>query len=664
MTETGLSSPTVVQLQGNPRVAAIGPLTGAVNAEIARTDRAPVELFPLKRRLAAVMLADVVGYSRLMSHDEEGTHRRIASYVKHVIDPTIAEYGGRPVRSMGDGMLVEFGSALDAVRCGLDIQQRLNERQHEVAGEKILLRIGINTGDVIVGDHDLYGHSVNITARLETMAQAGSVCVSQSIYDQTRSQPGLRFTDLGTHRVKNIDYPLRMFEAAYGQPIAIRHWRMPRKSLAAGAALVVALVASLGAFGVYRMVVPVGAVPANSIIVLPFRNLGPNPDDAYFADAITDDLTTDLSRIPRSFVISSATAMTFKGKPTDARTIGRDMGVRYLLEGSVRRLDGTARINVQLIDTETGAGLWADRFEHESNDLEDLEDAITNRIAASLHTQMTRGRIRSSTVGTIIANHNALDERMRATALIVGLPTPEKYLAARQHAEACLQQDPNSAECWALLARVLISEHLSVWNDVGAEGIDRAELAYKRALELDPTNPGAHLAAGNVLHVRGDLSGALAAFEKAIELDPNFTVAHAQRGRQLFLLGRNQEAAAALHQAMRLSPNDPFTGFFQWGLGRIAFANGNYAEAADWLSKSVTAQPNHWYNRAWLVSAATLAGRNADASAQLAEFTQKFPTFTLAKITQRFADEPINQSPVFQAVAKNVLLGLSQAGLK
>jgi class 3 adenylate cyclase/TolB-like protein/Tfp pilus assembly protein PilF len=650
----------VVRLPGSTRTAAHGGGADAATAEVVKTDRAPVELFPLKRRLAAVMLADVVGYSRLMSQDEEGTHRRIAGYIKNIIDPTIAEYGGRPVRSMGDGMLVEFGSALDAVRCGLDIQQRLGERQHDSVGEKILLRIGINTGDVIVGDRDIYGHSVNITARLETMANAGSVYVSQSIYDQTRSQPGLRFTDRGTHRAKNIDYPLRMFEAAYGQPIAAQRWRVPRKYLAAVAALVVALIA----FGLYRAVLPIGGAPANSIIVLPFRNLSASADDEYFADAITDDLTTDLSRIPRSFVISTATAMTFKGKVIDARTIGRDMGVRYLLEGSVRRIEGTARINVQLVDAETGAGLWADRFEHESTDLEDLEDAITRRIATSLHAQTTRGRLRASTAGTIVANHNALDERMRATALIVGVPTPEKYLAARQHAEECLKQDPNSAECWAILARVLISEHLSVWNDIGADGIGRAEMAYKRALELDPSNPGAHLAAGNVLHVRGDLAGALAEFEKAIELDPNFTVAHAQRGRQLFLLGRNQEAAAALQQAMRLSPNDPFTGFFQWGLGRIAFANGNYAEAADWLTKSVAAQPNHWYNRAWLVSAATLAGRGADASAQLAEFTQKFPTFTLAKIQTRFADEPINQSPVFQAVAKNVLMGLSQAGLK
>ena len=200
-----------------------------------------VEAPPLKRRLTAVLLADVVGYSRLISLDEEGTHGRIAGYVKELIVPTIAEYGGRPVRNMGDGMLVEFGSALDAVRCGLDIQQHLAKRQDDIQDDRVQLRIGINTGDVIVDDRDIYGHSINVTARLESMAHPGSVCVSQSIYDQTRSQPGLRFIDKGLHRVKNIDYPIRVLEVGYGQAAPIDHRRLPRRYVGLAASALVAL---------------------------------------------------------------------------------------------------------------------------------------------------------------------------------------------------------------------------------------------------------------------------------------------------------------------------------------------------------------------------------------------------------------------------------------
>jgi len=637
-------------------------MTGKESREIGKSDRTPIQLFPLQRRLAAVMLADVVGYSRLMSHDEEGTHRRIAVYMREAIDPTIAEYGGRLVRSMGDSMLVEFGSALDAVRCGLDIQQRLADRQSDVQDNRVQLRIGINTGDIIVDNRDIYGHSVNITARLETLAPAGTVCVSQSIYDQTRGQPGLCFVDKGLHRVKNIDYPIRVFEAGYGMASTVSRRRIPRRYIAAiGAAFAVAI----AAFGVYAAIYSGTNARENSIIVLPFRNIGGNADDEYFADAITDDLTTDLSRLPRAFVISSATALTYKGKVTDARTIGRDNGVRYVLEGTIRRSGGTAQVNVQLVDTATGAGIWAERFRYDSTSLADLEDSITGRIGASLRVSLQKPR-KHDTVGTLAADRNPLDERLHAVAFFVGTPTPEKFLAARLHAEASVKGSPDSAESWSLLGRILIAEHLSFWNNAGPEHVNRADDAVKRALAIDPANAGAHMAAGNILHVRGDYAGALAAFDKVIELDPNFAIAYAQKSRELLYLGRPAEAAAAAEQAIRRSPNDPQIGFFYWVHGRASFFEGKYEEAADWLEKSVQFHSHHWYNRAYLISASALAGRQSAAAKHLAEFQQNFQQYTMQKIKQQYAvsEGARFSSSVAQAATEPLFRGLTMAGLQ
>jgi TolB-like protein/class 3 adenylate cyclase/Tfp pilus assembly protein PilF len=619
----------------------------------------PVELPPLKRRLTAVLLADVVGYSRLMSLDEDGTHGRIARYVKELIDPTVAEYGGRPVRSMGDGMLVEFGSALDAVRCGLDIQQRLAERQNDSQTGRIQLRIGINTGDVIADDRDIYGHSINITARLEGIAQPGSVYVSQSIYDQTRSQPGLRFIDKGLHRVKNIDYPIHVFEVGYGRASPIARRRLPRKYAGLAASAVVGL-AVLGFFvaGDRGTV-----VQANSIIVLPFRNLSGNTEDDYFADAITDDLTTDLSRLPRAFVIASATALTYKGKAVDARQIGRECGVRFLLEGSVRRAGATVQVNAQLIDTETGAHVWADRFTHESNTLLDMQDAVTGRIGASLNVQMVKAEVRHDT-GDLAANGNPLDERLRAMALMTGSPTPEKYLEARRHIEESLKKDPGSAESLAFLARLLISEYMNAWNNIGLKDVDRAEEAYQRALAIDPSVAVAHYAAGFVRRVRGDHDGALDEFEKAIKLNPNLAVAYAQKANELVFLGRGKEAVTTIRKALSLSPRDPSIGVFYWVIGRAYFTEGNYKDAATWLRKSVDERPNLWFNRAWLISAYSLTGRDKEARATLDDFKQAFPTYTLPRITEIYTKENQFDNDTIKAATEHLFAGLKKAGLQ
>jgi len=289
------------------------------------------------RRLTAVLLADVVDYSRMMSDDEDTAHARLTVHARELVDPTVAKYRGRYVRTMGDGMLVEFPSALDAVRCAIDIQRGLAERQSEDPNP-IRLRVGINTGDVLVDERDMYGTSVNITARLEALAMPGAVCVSQNIYDQTRGQPGLFFADRGWHRVKNFPYPIRVYEASY-EPIRLsslgRFLEHRKAWIVAGVAGAIA--AAAVAFSVLNF--PERAKPVahtNSIVVLPFRNVDGSAADNYLADAITVEVTTELSRLRRAWVIASATAFAYKDKSIDVRQIGHDIGVRYALEGTVR----------------------------------------------------------------------------------------------------------------------------------------------------------------------------------------------------------------------------------------------------------------------------------------------------------------------------------------
>ncbi|MGC2200583.1 MAG: adenylate/guanylate cyclase domain-containing protein, partial [Stellaceae bacterium] len=318
------------------------------------------------RRLAAILAADVAGYSRLMGADEEGTLERLKALRRELLDPKVAVHHGRIVKTTGDGLLVEFASIVDAVGCAVAVQQAIPKRNTGVAADsRIELRIGINLGDVIVEGDDLYGDGVNIAARIEALADAGGVFVSNTVYDQVRDRLPFVFDDLGEQQVKNIARPVRVY--------------------ALGTAAVAALppVAS-GISDPW----PAPLTPPLSIVVLPFVNLSNDPEQEYFADGITEDLTTDLSRIADSFVISRNTAFTYKGKRIDVRQVGRDLGVRYVVEGSVRRTGDQIRVNVQLIDAESGALIWADRFDTSRADLDQAQDEITGRLAHTLNRKL------------------------------------------------------------------------------------------------------------------------------------------------------------------------------------------------------------------------------------------------------------------------------------
>jgi adenylate cyclase len=615
-----------------------------------------------RRRLTAVMIADIVNYSRMMSRSEDGTHARIEKHTRELIDPTIGKYGGRLVRSKGDSLLVEFVSALDAVRCALDIQRGLAARQANEP-ERIQLRIGINTGDVLADERDIYGNIVNIAARLEAAASPGTVYVSQSIYDQTRAQSAFFFADRGTHRLKNIPYPIRVYEVAYERiRVTPLTWLAAQRNRWAAAASI-GVIAMTSVVSVLTFREQFQAVArTNTIVVLPFKNVNGNIADNYLADAVTDDLTTELSRLQRAWVIASGTAFTYKDKPRDPRQIGRELNVRYVLEGSVRRTGPIVQVNAQLIDTENGTNLWADSYSYESSSLTDLQDDMIDRIASSLRYEATQASIRHE-AGTLAGDHNPLDERMRAMAANTGSPTPQKNLETREHAEAGLKADPDNARLLALLAYVLAVDAVNGWNRAGKAEVNRAEAAAKKAISLDPNYPLAHDAMGHVHRLHGDHQAAFDAYNEAIKIDPNFAKSYAQAANELVFLGRPDEAIPLVKRAAQLSPKDPLIGMFLWVEGRAYFTMGKYSDAIKSLAEAARVQPNVWAYPAWLAAAYSLADRNPEARKTLAVLRKRFPEYDLARITKYYKEEQFKNITLETASAQ-LLSGLRKAGLK
>jgi adenylate cyclase len=397
--------------------------------------------------------------------------------------------------------------------------------------------------------------------------------------------------------------------------------------------------------------------------VLPFKSLDKNTADSYLADAITDDLTTELSRLRRAWVIASGTAFTYKDKPSDPRQIGRELRVRYALEGSVRRTGPLVQVNAQLIDTESGINLWANSFAYETGSLLDLQDNMMTRIATSLNDEVLKSGVRHE-VGTLAADHNPLDERMRAMAASTGFPTAEKSLETRQHAEAGLQADPDNARLLGLLAAWLTSDVLNGWNGAGTAEVNRAEAAAKKAIGLDHDVPLAHHALGWVYRLRGDHKAALHAFEEAIRIDPNFASAYAQAANEMLFLGDSKGAITMAEKAAQLSPKDPSFAVFRWVKGRAYFAIGDYASAAEALQESVDMRPNLWFTHAWLVAALALSKKDAKAKQALAVFRKAHAARSDLDTVAKYYSEDQYQNPTAQAAVTELLNGLRKAGLK
>jgi adenylate cyclase len=595
------------------------------------------------RRLAAILATDVAGYSRLMGADEEGTHERLQAHFRQLVDPKINEHRGRIVKNTGDGLLVEFASVVDAVRCAAEVQRGMLDREPEVPDEQqIRFRIGVNLGDVIAKRDDIFGDGVNVAARLEALAEPGGICVSRTVRDQIRDKLTYPFEDLGEQRVKNIARAVRVYalrpEAIANLPatsVPVAAARRRRSALPAIAAAIVAvLVAAVGAWWLWPTTKssPTSAVaaapaavsipqslvaPRLSIVVLPFTNLSNDPEQQYFADGITEDVTTDLSRISHMFVISRNTAFTYKNKPVDVRQIGRELGVRYVLEGSVQRSGSKVRVTAQLIDADTDAHLWAERFDRDTGDLFALQNEITSRIAVALNLELT-GREAARPAN----NPDAVDYILRGRAAYWKPASREQRTETIGLFERALALDPGSVEAQSSLANELAARVMEGWTDSAAADVARAEELIARALATSPRNALAHYAKGAVLRVQGRCEEAIPEYETVIALgDRNWVYVYALEhlARCKILTGSLEEAIPLAEQAIRLSPRDPYIYLPLSQIGLVYLLQSRTDEAILWFEKARSAHQGLAPLHALLASCYALKGETERAGVELGE---------------------------------------------
>jgi TolB-like protein/class 3 adenylate cyclase/Flp pilus assembly protein TadD len=543
------------------------------------------------RRLAAILAADVAGYSRLMGADEEATHQRVQAHLRELVDPKISERHGRVVKNTGDGVLAEFASVVDAVRCGVEVQRAMVDRDPELPEDRrIKFRIGINLGDVIVEADDIFGDGVNIAARLEALAEPGGICVSRTVRDNVRDKLDFAFEDMGEQQVKNIARPVRVY------------------------ALHPEAVADLPASSVPSTTPVLPVAPRLSIVVLPFANLSDDREQQYFADGITEDLTTDLSRIENMFVISRNTAFTYQGKRVDTKQIGRELGVRYVLEGSIRRSGNQVRVNAQLIDAETDAHLWAERFDGNTSDLFALQDEVTSRIAIALDLALNEAEAVRPT-----KHPDVQDYIFRGRAVASKPPTRDDYAEAIRLFELALALDTRSAEAQASLADVLVGRVLDQMTATPATDIARAQDLVGRALSASPRIPVAHYAKANILRQMRRCEEAISEYQTVIEFDRNEPGAYANLGWCKLLTGAIEEAIPALEQALRLSPRDSRAGNWHARIGLVHLLQSRIPEALLWAERAGSTSPALPYVHALLASAYGQEGVSGRAAVELAE---------------------------------------------
>ena len=538
------------------------------------------------RKLAAILAADVVGFSRLAGADEDRTLARLRALRSDLIDPTIAIHHGLVVKRTGDGLIVEFRSVVDAVKCAVEVQSAMVERNAGVAPNKrIEFRIGVHLGDVVEeADGDLMGDGVNIAARLESLAEPGGLCLSGAAYEQVRDRLKDQFVDLGEKGLKNIARPVRVY--------AIE--RKPADEARPSAA----------------PVADKSGPPRLSIVVLPFANMGGDPEQEYFVDGVTESLTTDLSRINGSFVIGRHTAFTYKGKAVDLRQVGRDLNVRYVLEGSVQRAGNRLRVNVQLIDAESGAHLWADRFDKPLADLFDLQDEIVARLANALNSQLITAEARRSERTAV---PDSMDLYFQGMARSNRGSAPEEMPQARELLERALSLDPHNVEALVGLAAVDLIRAITFFVDDRSERLATAEAVLARALSLAPDHALAHAFMGRIEIYTNRATQGTANCERALALDRNLSDAHAIIAVGKIIIGRPEETESHVNEALRLSPRDNHAFGWMQVVGAAKIHLGKDEEAVAWLRRSIEANRNYPLSQFYLGAASALRGRLDEA---------------------------------------------------
>ena len=585
----------------------------------------------VERRLSAILAADVAGYSRLMHNDEETTHAKLTALLADGIAPAIAEHGGRIVKNTGDGFLAEFPSAVQAVRAAIQFQSRIKELAiDEVEDRRIAFRVGVNIGDVIVEAHDIFGDGVNIAARLESIAEPGGICISFSAYDQVRGKVGVEFIDLGEQNLKNIARPVRAYAVAWD---------------------------GLGPATKSGSTAPGPRSPPRlSMVVLPFANIGADPEQDYFVDGVTESLTTDLSRISSAFVIGRHTAFTLKGKAVDLKQVGRELNVRYVLEGSVQRGGNRLRVNVQLIDAETGNHLWAERFEKPVADLFDMQDEIVSRLANTLDAQLIEVEARRAGRST---DPDAMDLYFQGWARANNGTTEEYMTQAEAFFDRSLALDPGNIEALVGSARVKAAIGANLTRDDWTAQFAAAEAAVIGALSLAPNHARAHSVLGFVqTHTSRPVQG-IAECERALALDRNLADAHGFIGLAKYFLARGEETEGHIHEAFRLSPRD--NNAYRWlmfvGLAKLSI--GADAEAVAWLRRSIEANRNHPVPHWFLAAALSFLGSRDEARAAAQAGLVLNPTFTI----RRYLARATSHHPSLVAARKRTSEGMRMAGV-
>jgi TolB-like protein/class 3 adenylate cyclase len=582
------------------------------------------------RRLAAIVAADVAGYSRLMGIDEVGTARTLREH-RAVTDALVGKHGGRIVKTTGDGLLLEFPSVVDAVECAVAVQAVMAERNEGVPQDgRMLLRIGINLGDILIEGEDILGDGVNVAARLEGIAEPGGICISASACDQVRGKVTVDFVDLGEQRLKNIARPVRAY--------AVVRDGLRAKARDGG-----------------TMPSPTSA-PRLSIVVLPFANIGGGPQQEYFADGVTESLTTDLSRIGGSFVIARNTAFTFKSKAVDAKQIGRELNVRYVLEGSVQRGGNRLRVNVQLIDAATGNHIWAERFDKQVADLFEMQDEIVSRLANTLNAELIDAEARRAERST---HPDAMDLYFQGRAFLNKGMNPETDGRARAFFGRALLLDPSNIEALVGIADVDYRSASNNFSDDRTAHLRAAETAATKALSLAPNHARAHGTLGYIYTNTNRVAQGVAECERALALDRNHARAHAIIGMAKYFIGRGVETEAHINEALRLSPRD--TQAHSWIMypGIAKLWQGADAEAVAWLRRSIEANRTSSTSHFYLAAALAYLGELDEAHAAVEACLALNPSFTI----RRFRASEHCSHPAFLAGRERTYEGLRIAGI-
>jgi TolB-like protein/class 3 adenylate cyclase len=584
------------------------------------------------RKLAAILVSDVVGYSRLTGADEDRILARLRALRSDLIDPTIAVHHGRVVKRTGDGSIVDFRSVVDAVNCAIEVQRAMVERNAGVAPDKrIEFRIGIHLGDVVEeSDGDLMGDGVNIAARLQGVAKPRGICLSDDAYRQVKGRLDVKVSDLGATQLKNIVEPIHVYSLEVGHSAQARPTAAPTQEKS--------------------------APPRLSLVVLPFANIGGDPEQEYFADGVTESLTTDLSRISGAFVIGRSTAFSYKGKSPDLKQIGRDLNVRYVLEGSVQRGGNRMRVNVQLVDAETGSHIWAERFDKPVADLFDMQDEIVSRLANRLGQELASveaGRAERS------VNPDSMDHYFLGLALFNKGFTTEFLDRARSHFDRAIELDADYVA--ALVSRAWVDlTSVAAWLTEDRQKLLRsAETDLGKALKLRPDDANAHCAMGVLRILSNRADQGIAECERALAIDRNLASAQWAIGMAKFLVGHNEETEAHVVEALRISPRDTHAGNWSATVGLAKLGSGRDEEAISWLSRSIELNPSFPSPHFILAAALARLGRLEEAREAARSGLELNPSFTIA----RLRSHALSDHPLYRAGRERFIEGLRKAGL-